>query len=197
MGKLIYWLSYILGNIYLRLIHRIKIKGKNNIPQKGPIIVVSNHVNYLDPPIIGCVIDRQIHFMAKKELFKNKILRYFLLKMGTFPVKRGIPDKGAIRKSLQILKDEQVLGMFPEGTRVKGDKLGDAKPGVILIALMSESPILPVGIKHSDKDNPLRVSIGKPFLLDDYYDRKLSREEKSEIGEVIMSKIKNEIDSLN
>lgn len=197
MGKVIYWLSYILGNIYLKLIHRIKIKGKDNIPQKGPIIIVSNHVNYLDPPIIGCVINRQVRFMAKKELFKNRILRYILKKMGTFPVKRGVPDKSAIRKSLQILKDGQVLGMFPEGTRVKGDKLGDAKPGVTLIALMSESPILPVGIKHSDQNNPLRVSIGKPFLLDNYYDRKLSREEKSEIGEIIMAKIKNELDSLS
>jgi len=122
---------------------------------------------------------------------------WFILKqIGSFPVKRGTPDKKAIRRSLEILKNDKVLCMFPEGTRIKGDKLGEAKPGVTLIALMSESPILPVGIKHADENSPLQVSVGKPFTLDKYYDKKLTREEKSEVGEIIMKKIKIEIDSI-
>ncbi len=197
MGKVIYWFAYYLLNIYFKIVHNWKVKGKDNVPNKGPLIVVSNHVSYLDPPIAGCAVKRHLHFMAKEELFEKKWLGFIMKKIGTFPVKRGTPDKSAIRRALKILKNEKVLGMFPEGTRMKGGELGEAKSGVTLIALMSKSPILPVGIKHADEDNPLRVSVGKPFTLDQYHDKKLSREEKSEIGELIMKKIKKELDSID
>ncbi len=196
MGNVIYWLGYVLVNLYLKIVHHWRVKGRKNVPKKGPLIVVSNHVSYLDPPIVGCAVNRHLHFMAKQELFDKKWFGFILRQIGSFPVKRGTPDKKAIRRSLEILKNGKVLCMFPEGTRIKGDKLGDAKPGVTLIALMSESPLLPVGIKHSDDDSPLKVSVGKPFTLDQYYDKKLSREEKSEVGELIMKKIKEELDSI-
>ena len=196
MGNIIYWLGYVLVNLYLKIVHRWKVKGRKNVPKNGPLIVVSNHVSYLDPPIVGSVVNRHLHFMAKAELFEKKWFGFILRQIGSFPIKRGTPDKKAIRRSLEILKNDKVLCMFPEGTRVKGDKLGKAKPGVTLIALMSESPILPVGIKHANDNSPLKVSVGKPFTLNEYYDRKLSRAEKTEVGEIIMEKIKNEIDSI-
>jgi len=198
MGKIIYWLAYYLINIYLKIVHNFVVKGKEKVPKYGPLIVVSNHVSYLDPPIVGAAVKRQLHFMAKQELFEKKWFGYILNQMGTFPVKRGVPDKSAIRKSLNILNNDKALCMFPEGTRIKTGKLGEAKPGVTLIALMSKSPILPVAIKHSDENNKsLQVSIGKPFLLDEYYDKKLNRDQKDEVGELIMDKIGEQLKSLN
>jgi 1-acyl-sn-glycerol-3-phosphate acyltransferase len=198
MGKLIYWLAYYLINLYLKIVHNFVVKGKEKVPKYGPLIVVSNHVSYLDPPIVGAAVKRHLHFMAKTELFENKWFGYILNQIGTFPVKRGVPDKSAIRKSLNILNNDQALCMFPEGTRIKTGELGEAKPGVTLIALMSKSPILPVAIKHSDQDNKsLQVSIGKPFLLDDYYDKKLNRDQKDEVGKLIMEKIGEQLKSLN
>jgi len=198
MGKIIYWLAYYLINIYLKIVHNFVVKGKEKVPKYGPLIVVSNHVSYLDPPIVGAAVKRQLHFMAKQELFEKKWFGYILNQMGTFPVKRGVPDKSAIRKSLNILNNDKALCMFPEGTRIKTGKLGEAKPGVTLIALMSKSPILPVAIKHSDENNKsLQVSIGKPFLLDEYYDKKLNRDQKDEVGELIMNKIGEQLKSLN
>ncbi|MDZ7672262.1 MAG: lysophospholipid acyltransferase family protein [Halanaerobiales bacterium] len=198
MGKIIYWVSYYLINLYLKVVHKFKVKGKDNVPKYGPLIVVSNHVSYLDPPIVGAAVKRQLHFMAKTELFEKKWFGYILKKMGTFPVKRGVPDKSAIRNSLNILNNDQTLCMFPEGTRIKSGELGEAKPGVTLIALMSKSPILPVAIKHSDdKNKSLQVAIGKPFLLDEYYDKKLNRDQKDEVGQLIMKKIGKELKTLN
>ena len=198
MGKIIYWLAYYLINLYLKIVHKFVVKGKEKVPKYGPLIVVSNHVSYLDPPIVGAAVKRHLHFMAKQELFEKKWFGYILNQMGTFPVKRGVPDKSAIRKSLNILNNDQALCMFPEGTRIKTGELGEAKPGVTLIALMSKSPILPVAIKHSDENNKsLQVSIGKPFLLDDYYDKKLNRDQKDEVGELIMDKIGEQLKSLN
>jgi 1-acyl-sn-glycerol-3-phosphate acyltransferase len=198
MGKIIYWLAYYLINLYLKIVHKFVVKGKEKVPKYGPLIVVSNHVSYLDPPIVGAAVKRHLHFMAKQELFEKKWFGYILNQMGTFPVKRGVPDKSAIRKSLNILNNDQALCMFPEGTRIKTGELGEAKPGVTLIALMSKSPILPVAIKHSDENNKsLQVSIGKPFLLDDYYDKKLNRDQKDEVGELIMDIIGEQLKSLN
>ncbi len=198
MGKIIYWLAYYLINLYLKIVHNFVVKGKEKVPKYGPLIVVSNHVSYLDPPIVGAAVKRQLHFMAKQELFEKRWFGYILKQIGTFPVKRGVPDKSAIRKSLNILNNDKALCMFPEGTRIKTGKLGEAKPGVTLIALMSKSPILPVAIKHSDENNKsLQVSIGKPFLLDDYYDKKLNRDQKDEVGELIMDKIGEQLKSLN
>ncbi|MFW6269781.1 MAG: lysophospholipid acyltransferase family protein, partial [Bacillota bacterium] len=138
---------------------------------------------------------RQIHFMAKEELFKNPVLGYLLRKIGQFPVKRGKPDRAALKKAFEILKNGGILGIFPEGTtRGKNQELRKAKSGAVLIPIKTETPILPVGINFTGRK--LKVSVGKPFTLDKYYNRKLSREERKEAGQIIMNKIEKEINKL-
>lgn len=197
MGKLFYIIGYILFNIYFRLVHNWKIKGKNNLPERGQVIVVANHISALDPPLIGSVLNRHIYFMAKEELFSNPLFGWVFKKIGVFPVKRGKPDRKALKRALEILKQEKVLGLFPEGTRHKEGSLGEAKAGAILIALKSRSPIVPVGIKNiNSNSHKTSVAIGKPFTLEQYYDKKLSREEKKEAGAYIMNKIQQQINSI-
>lgn len=195
MSKLLYKLSANICYIFFKLFYKLEVSGKNNVPDSGSLVIMCNHITYFDPPIIGAILDRQIHFMAKEELFKNPVLGAFLRKIGQFPVKRGKPDRSALKKSFEVLKNGEILGIFPEGTtQGKSGKLGKAKSGAVLIPLKTQTPILPIGIKVNNRN--IKVSIGKPFSLDKYYDRKLSKEERREVGQYIMDQIKNQLNRL-
>ncbi|MGM0411477.1 MAG: lysophospholipid acyltransferase family protein [Bacillota bacterium] len=196
LGNIIYWVAYGFFWLYFKIVHRLEIKGKKNRYKEDSMIIMANHITALDPPLIGIIMNRKVHFMAKKELFENFITDKIFRAIGTYPVKRGRPDRGALRESFRLLDENKAICIFPEGTRSKTGKLGKAKAGAILIALKSESPILPVGIKKEKNSLKYKVSIGKPFTLDEYYDKKVSKNERKEIAENIMLKIKNEIDKI-
>ena len=155
---------------------------------------MSNHISYLDPPIISCIMDRPIYFMAKEELFQYPIFGWLIGKLGAFPVKRGRPDRGALKKSFDILANDNVLCIFPEGQRYRNGKLGNAKPGATMIPIKKECPILPVGIKL--KKMRLKVSIGKPLLLNQYFNQKIEKEEIKAAGRLIMKNIQQELDQI-
>ena len=196
LGKILYWIAYYSVSLYFKIVHHWKIKGKANRPENGPLIVMANHTSVFDPPLIGCIMNRQVHFMAKKELFKNPIFGGFLKGIGTFPVKRGKPDRSALKNAFKLLNNDKVICIFPEGTRHKPGNMGKAKAGAVMIALKSQAPILPVGITNTKNDKNLEISIGKPFTLDEYYNKKIQREERKEVGKVIMKKINDEIKTL-
>ncbi len=197
MGKIIYFLAYYIMNLYFKLIRRWEVKGRSNLPEDGSLIVMANHISGFDPPIVGCVLNRQVFFMAKEELFKNSFWGWFFRKIGVFPVRRGKPDLSAIKRALRILKSGNVLGLFPEGTRHEPGNMGKVKLGAVMLALKSESSILPIGIKNVKNNKRLKVSIGKPFTLDKYYNKKLSREEREKVGEYIKEKIKLELKKID
>jgi len=195
MSNLIYKFARAVFAAFFKVFYSLEVKGKENIPLEGRLVVTANHITYYDPPLVGCVLNRKVHFMAKEELFKIPVLGYLLRLIGQFPVKRGKPDRTALKESFKILEEEKVLGIFPEGTtRGKGESLRKAKSGAILIPIKSRSPILPVGIKI--KNRKIKISIGKIFTLEEYYEHKLDKEERSAAGEIIMSKIAEEIDKL-
>lgn len=190
----LYKLSKNLLYLYLKIIGRIKIIGRENIPAEGALLVVSNHVSLLDPPIVGSAMTRPVNFMAKEELFKYPIFGPLLKKVGAFPVRRGKGDRKALKQAFKVLRNQEVLGMYPEGNRRKQGNLGRAKGGSVLIPIKMKVSILPIGIKFYGKK--VRVSIGKPFDLQEFYDRKLEKEDMKEAGQIIMDKIKKEIDSI-
>ena len=124
---------------------RWRIEGEENIPAGGAIIA-ANHISLWDPPLVGTALSRSIHFMAKEELFANKLFSSIITALNAFPVKRGSADRNAIRKAIALLTQGELLGLFPEGTRSKTGELGKPEAGVAMIALKANVPIIPTAI---------------------------------------------------
>lgn len=151
-------------NIAFRLVYRIQVTGKENIPSEGRLSLCANHFNNLDPLMISIVFPRQISWMGKKELFQNKVLAFILNRVGVFPVDREGSDLSAIKKALKVLKEGGVLGIFPEGTRVKSFDLNNAKPGIALLTVKAKSTVLPVYIDGNYKlFSKVHIKFGKPI----------------------------------
>ena len=148
-----------------------KIEGRENIPQKGRLILVGNHTSYADPILMACAAkNRQVYFIGKEELFHLPVLGSLFRYLGAFPVKRGQVDVPALKKCLAILNNEKALGVFAEGKRNLDEQVGEFKQGAAFIAYKTDAPILPVAIFNAHdfgrfwKRN-LRVIVGRPFLL--------------------------------
>jgi 1-acyl-sn-glycerol-3-phosphate acyltransferase len=176
--------------IFQKLFFRIEIYGKENIPMSGKLILCSNHHSNWDPVTLAIFFPRQVHWMAKKELFKNKIFAKLLFSLGVFPVDREGNDLTAIKKSLRLLKEERVLGIFPEGTRVKYFNDDFIKSGLALIAVKSQSPVLPVYSEGNYKlFSKIKIIIGQPIYIELEDNAKLSNEKYTEISKDIMKKV--------
>ncbi|MDF2839346.1 MAG: 1-acyl-sn-glycerol-3-phosphate acyltransferase [Clostridia bacterium] len=173
------------------LFYNVKVEGKHNLPAGGPLLICANHTNAIDPIILAISLPYKMHSMAKVELFKNKFFGAFLRNIGVFPVKRGEADMKSIKTCLKLLKENKIMGMFPEGTRNKTGEL-KAEPGVAMIAIRSNSPVLPIAIISNYKFfSRTIVRIGKPMMLDKYYDEKLQSEDYLNISMDIMRYIKD------
>lgn len=170
LRKIVYAVARAVFGFYFFTLKGLKCEGVENIPETGAVIVAPNHKSNFDPPVIGVCSPRVVHYMAKEELFKNPIFGAAIRYFGTFPVKRGAIDRAAIRQAVKELKNGEPLGIFPEGTRVHGDKIGRFHDGMASLALMTGTPILPVAVigteKLPKKEGPLAVVFGKPIPVE-------------------------------
>lgn len=147
----------------------MKVYGEEHIPDKGPFIIVCNHASYFDPPLVGTAVRHHlIHFMAKEELFRNPLMNWFLRYVHTFPVQRGRIDRRAVMESFRVLKQGEVLGIFPEGTSKDQGILGKFHDGFAGIALKAGVPVLPAAVINSrplpKKKGPVCVIFGEPVM---------------------------------
>ena len=185
-------------------IGRWKIHGRENVPKSGPVILAPNHASLLDPPIVGCASPRRVTTMGKAELFEQrwlgvKILGWIIQRMATFPVKRGAPDRRALRRAAQVLKDGEVLVIFPEGTRSRTGELGEGEIGIAMIAHNAKAPIVPTYLGGtwqalSPRHRGFRfikteVRFGKPLYFEEEYARKGDRATLEAIAARVMQEI--------
>jgi 1-acyl-sn-glycerol-3-phosphate acyltransferase len=177
-------LYYFIGIVswpVVRLLFRLRARGLENVPPDGGFVLASNHLSNFDPWALGIALwpRWRLRWMAKVELF-NPIFKPILLHGGAFPVRRGEQDTAAIRQAITVVRDGDVLVMFPEGTRRKKGLRKRHRPrahtGTARIALAAGVPLVPAALAGTDRLSrlgPLRVTYGPPLALDDLRDREL------------------------
>ena len=160
-----------------RLGSRLTVRGRENVPATGPVIIIANHTHNADPALINAIMARPVMFLAKRELVTggNAISRWLVRNYGVIPVSRGRPDRDALKMASQVLNNGGIIGMFPEGTRSRDGALSEASRGTAYLAVSSGAPVLPIGIEglHKLTNNPLQAGrrpritarIGEPFDL--------------------------------
>lgn len=177
----------------LKPLYRFEVIGREHFPKDGGVLLCTNHIDVLDPPVVGINAPRPVHFMAKAELFTVPVLGKAVSHLNAFPVKRGMSDREALRKGLGILKEGKVLGLFPEGTRSKTGELGKGLTGAGFFALRTDAAVVPCAIIGPYKAfRRLKVVYGKPINMTELRERKASAEETTEL---IMSEIRKLINN--
>lgn len=152
--NLFYRLSALIIRLVLRINGGLDVKGKDNTLVDGGVIVASNHISYLDPPLIAAVLPRRATFMARKGLFNIPLLGLFI-RHYAFPVDREKTLPSTIKEAVKRLKNGELLVIFPEGRRSKTGELLEGKPGIGMIASLSKVPIVPTLIIGSNKALPV------------------------------------------
>ena len=147
-----------------RVIFRLSIKGMENIPRQGGVVIAPNHSSFLDPPLIGSIVRRKLGFMAKKELFIMPVASHFLKVSGSIPVDRTGFSADAVRGMIRRLEAGEALGIFPEGTRTRTGQPGKPRRGVGIVAVTAGVPIVPCLIKGTFKAIPFLSKITVRFL---------------------------------
>lgn len=168
-----YKIIKVIVRCFLFFVFRLKTEGAENIPVEGGAMIAVNHKSYWDPVIVGVCCPRKLRFMAKSELFKNKIFGGLITALGAFPVHRGRGDIAAIKSSLSILKNDELMLIFPEGGRILDESKSEAKPGAVMLAIKARVPVIPAYISGKYRwFSKITIHYGEPIYYDNYYDEK-------------------------
>ncbi len=178
--------------IFYRIMFRVRIEGEGNIPKEGGAVLCCNHMSNFDPMTMAAFTKRQVRYIAKKELFEKPFLGKLITKLGAFPVDReAAMDMKAFKTAVKLLKNNELMGIFAEGTRVKPGEEKAAKAGVALFALKGGVPIVPIAISTTYKfRSTVLVRYGMPIYLDEYQGKKVTTELMEEITEKVMQKVR-------
>ncbi len=188
---MLYKIVYILAWPFIKLLFFFKTENKpENLPE-GKLIICANHISFLDPFILGVSFGRQVHFIAKKELFSNKFFAYIMTSLGAIPVDRQNLDLKAIKSSVKVLNEGNYLGIFPEGTRVKEVKRENIKNGIAYIALRADANILPIEIKGRYIPFTQVKAVFKPMIEIDKYKHLDKKESYNKIAQDVYDSIYN------
>ena len=193
---MLYRIARALVAVFLFVFNSWEIEGKENIPKEGPVVLVGNHISNWDPLFLACSVDRVVHFMAKEEIFRFPLFRAVFLGLQCFPVKRGKVDRNALRMAAVCLENNEVLGMYPEGTRSKTSEMLPFQPGAAIFALRSNAVIVPVATSGTRTSFPaslrgkVRVCIGRPLSYPELKDKKIGNKDLLRVTEDMVRSIR-------
>jgi 1-acyl-sn-glycerol-3-phosphate acyltransferase len=179
---------------------RGEVVGTENFPTDGPFLIASNHASHLDPPFVGSHVPRQMRFFARKSLWNNRMLGWWMNQVETIPVERDSGDIGAIKRVLQALAENRAVVLFPEGTRSQDGQLQKPKPGVGLMACKTGVPVVPCRLFGSFEafgkgtsiprfGTPVSIVFGPPIPASDYDDPKAGKARYELAAQRIMDRI--------
>ena len=162
-----YWFLYWVVRTAFFLYFRVEVSGLDKVPRSGGLILIANHRSGFDPPMVGTIMHRPVHFMTKAELWQYPFLPFIFRYVQAYPVRRGRPDRQAIRHSLEILHNGEIIVLFPEGHRTETGDLQEARSGVVFLAQKTGCQLVPIGISgRYGFRRTIRYVIGDPFVLD-------------------------------
>jgi 1-acyl-sn-glycerol-3-phosphate acyltransferase len=195
--RLHYRLSWLFLNFIAKLLFGFTVTGRDCVPLSGGVIIASNHISYCDPPIVGSGVPREVNFLAKEELFRNKIFGWLIRQYNAIPLRRSVGDVGALRKAVKLLKEGKAVLMFPEGTRSLTGKLLKPRQGVGMIASLASAPVVPAYVTGTNRlwgaflrKEKMSVSFGEPLLPSDFAGRTGSeRECYAKLTDEVMTRI--------
>jgi len=159
---MMYPLVYAFAFLIMTLLGPLRFRARRQVPRSGGLLILSNHRADIDPIAIQLACPRYVHFMAKSELFGIPILGAMMRYFQAFPVKRGEPDRGAIRRAVALLRAGETVCVFPEGQLTETGKVQDILPGAALIVRMASAPVICCGIRNTEKIMPYGKVIPRP-----------------------------------
>ncbi|MBC7782361.1 MAG: 1-acyl-sn-glycerol-3-phosphate acyltransferase [Burkholderiales bacterium] len=184
----------IFAAIGVRLIYGLQVRGKENIPRNGGVLIVSNHQSFLDPVLVSVMLDRPFAYLAEAYLFKVKPLAILIRALNAFPIQQGRGDIGAMKEMIRLLQAGQVLNVFAEGTRTPDGTLQPVQGGIALAVRRAGVPVVPMAIagayeawpRHRKLPRPgkIRIIYGKPIELHHLKNDQIIAEVERSVGQL-------------
>lgn len=147
-----------------------RVWGRDLVPRTGGVIIASNHISFWDPPLIGAILPREVHYLAKEELFANPVFGAVIRSYNAIPIRRGMVDLSGMARAVDTLRRGGAMMLFPEGTRMRDGKLHPARPGVGMMSVNAGVPVVPCYVSGSNRPSRwltrrerVRVSFGAPL----------------------------------
>lgn len=151
LGRVFYWIGKTGSNLLFTLFSRVRVRGRENVPRAGALIIAPNHASFADPPLVGSQLPRTLFYMGKEELFRIPVFGWILRQVNAFPIRRKEGDIAAIKAAERILNAGGALIVFPEGRRQRNGQLAAPKRGVGLLAVRTGVPVLPVYVHNAHR----------------------------------------------
>lgn len=179
----------------MKVLYGWEVRGREHVPRKGGLIVAPNHISFWDPPLVGAAARRELHFLAKEELFRAPLLGPLIRAYNAIPIRRGMADIRGLTRAIEVLKGGDALLVFPEGSRMRDGQLHPARPGVGLLAVSGDATIVPAYVSGTNRPRrwlswreKVRIWFGPPRHWRDY-----AGEGDAEPGRALYQRIGDEV----